>query len=143
VRLALRNGADAICEKPLVINPWNLDQLEELEQRPGRRFTVLQLRLHPSLLALKARLEREARLASRPRHLVSLTYITVVAPGMTRRGRDSREVWWGVDKHWHPLLRSLALVVWLMRELQVHLSEFRRMAGRMKLDCADVNWLLS
>ena len=56
IRLALRVSADAICEKPLVINPWNLDGLQEIEHETGRRvFTVLQLRLHPDLIALKAR----------------------------------------------------------------------------------------
>src|SRR5476649_2211700 len=54
IRLALRVGADAICEKPLVINPWNLDALQELELETGRRvYTVLQLRLHPTLIKLK------------------------------------------------------------------------------------------
>src|SRR5205823_6022267 len=57
IRLALRVGADAICEKPLVINPWNLDALKELEEETGRRvYTVLQLRLHPDLIALRERL---------------------------------------------------------------------------------------
>src|SRR5712691_6700713 len=60
IRLALRVGAHAICEKPLVINPWNLDALEELEQETGRRVsTVLQLRLHPDLIALRERLRQE------------------------------------------------------------------------------------
>ena len=59
IRLALRVGADAICEKPLVINPWNLDALQELEHETGRRVnTVLQLRLHPQLIALRERLTR-------------------------------------------------------------------------------------
>ena len=54
------SGADAICEKPLVINPWNLDALQELERETGRRvYTVLQLRLHPDLVALQARLDAE------------------------------------------------------------------------------------
>ena len=54
IRLALRIGADAICEKPLVINPWNLDGLQELEREAGQRvYTVLQLRLHPSLVAFR------------------------------------------------------------------------------------------
>src|SRR4029079_8964854 len=58
IRLALRAGADAICEKPLVINPWNLDPLEEIEAETGHRvYTVLQLRLHPQLMALKTRLD--------------------------------------------------------------------------------------
>src|SRR5882724_5901397 len=60
VRLALRVGAHAICEKPLVINPWNLDGLQELERETGRRInTVLQLRLHPRLIELRERIARE------------------------------------------------------------------------------------
>jgi UDP-N-acetyl-2-amino-2-deoxyglucuronate dehydrogenase len=59
IRLALRIGADAICEKPLVLNPWNLDQLEELEHEFGKRiYTILQLRLHPSLIRIKKDLDR-------------------------------------------------------------------------------------
>src|SRR6185503_3769860 len=74
IRLALRIDADAICEKPLVINPWNLDQLLELEAEHGRRvWTVLQLRLHPALLALKAQLNAPSASAH---HEVSLTYVT-------------------------------------------------------------------
>ena len=56
IRLALRIGADAICEKPLVLNPWNLDALAELEAETGRRvFTILQLRVHPALIDLRER----------------------------------------------------------------------------------------
>jgi UDP-N-acetyl-2-amino-2-deoxyglucuronate dehydrogenase len=75
IRQALRVGADVICEKPLVINPWNLDALEELEAESGRRVNgVMQLRLHPSLVALKARLDAEAQIGRH--HQVCLTYIT-------------------------------------------------------------------
>ncbi|HJZ72583.1 MAG TPA: Gfo/Idh/MocA family oxidoreductase, partial [Vicinamibacterales bacterium] len=89
IRLALRVGADAICEKPLVINPWNLDALQELERETGRRvFTILQLRLHPELIALRARLAAEA--TARP-HEVSLTYITA-------RGRWYDVSWKGSDE---------------------------------------------
>src|SRR5436190_23183727 len=64
IRLALRVGADAICEKPLVINPWNLDALQELEQETsGRVHTVLQLRLHPQLVALGERLRSQSTTA--------------------------------------------------------------------------------
>jgi UDP-N-acetyl-2-amino-2-deoxyglucuronate dehydrogenase len=71
IRLALRSGADAICEKPLVINPWNLDALQELERETGRRVnTVLQLRLHPQLIALRDKLASEA---SSVEHDVRLT----------------------------------------------------------------------
>src|SRR3989442_11036048 len=79
IRLALRVGADAVCEKPLVINPWNLDALQELEQETGRRVhTVLQLRLHPQLIALREPLTPER--PSTP-HEERLTYITARGPG--------------------------------------------------------------
>jgi len=72
VRLALRVGANAICEKPLVISPWNLDQLTELETEYGRRvFTVLQLRFQPVLQALKKQID-----ASSGVHDVTLSYVT-------------------------------------------------------------------
>ena len=62
VRLALRIGADAICEKPLVLNPWNLDALAELEREYGHRvYTVLQLRVHPALVELKKQIEAVGR----------------------------------------------------------------------------------
>ena len=57
IRFSLRSGADAICEKPLVLNPWNLDGIERIEKDTGRRvFTILQLGLHPSILSLKEQL---------------------------------------------------------------------------------------
>src|SRR5436309_12935922 len=74
IRLALRVGADALCEKPLVINPWNLDALQELERETGRRVnTVLQLRLHPQLMALRQQI---AAAPSANPYDVCLTYIT-------------------------------------------------------------------
>src|SRR5438105_4189993 len=74
IRLALRVGAHAICEKPLVINPWNLDALQELEHETGRRVnTVLQLRLHPQLIALRARLALEP---ASHQYEVTLTSVT-------------------------------------------------------------------
>ena len=64
IRFALRIGADAICEKPLVLNPWNLDALAELEQETGRRvYTVLQLRVHPAIVALRERIAAAPRRA--------------------------------------------------------------------------------
>ena len=77
MRMALRTGANAICEKPLVINPWNLDALQELERETGRSVkTILQLRVHPQLMALRERL-----MADRSRrHSVRLTYITARGP---------------------------------------------------------------
>src|SRR3954468_16495552 len=70
-RFALRSDADAICEKPLVLNPWNVDALAEIERETGRRIsTILQLRLHPAIVALRERFS-----ASNERHKVELTYI--------------------------------------------------------------------
>ena len=78
IRLTFRNGANAICEKPIVINPWNLDALQELEHETGRRvFTVLQLRVHPRLIALRERLRAQTH-ARRAR--VSLVYVTSRGP---------------------------------------------------------------
>jgi UDP-N-acetyl-2-amino-2-deoxyglucuronate dehydrogenase len=60
IRFALRQGADAICEKPLVLNPWNLDALAEIEKETGKSiFNILQLRLHPSIMALRERINQE------------------------------------------------------------------------------------
>src|SRR5690606_19383272 len=73
-RFALRSGADAICEKPLVLNPWNIDGLHEIEQDTGHRVhTVLQLRLHPAIVALRKRIHAAP---ANTLHDVDLTYIT-------------------------------------------------------------------
>ncbi len=62
IRFALRHGADAICEKPLVLNPWNLDALSEIEKETDRRvFTILQLRLHPAIQQLKKEIEQSPK----------------------------------------------------------------------------------
>ncbi len=85
-RLALRLGAAALCEKPLVISPWNLDQLAEMEEEHGGRiYNVLQLRLHDNVRRLKAQLDAEK---NRSKVDIELTYVTRGAgPGTTRAGR--------------------------------------------------------
>lgn len=139
-RLALRVGADAICEKPLVIAPWNLDALEELEEETGRRvYTVLQLRLHPVLLALKERLAADSR-----HHTVSLTYVT-------SRGRWYDVSWKGSTERSGGIAVNIGihlfdLLVWLfgaVRESDVHLAEPCTMAGHLELQRATVRWFLS
>ncbi len=74
IRFALRHEADAICEKPLVLNPWNLEALLEIERETGKKvYTILQLRLHPAIQALKKEIES----APKDKHFkVNLTYIT-------------------------------------------------------------------
>jgi UDP-N-acetyl-2-amino-2-deoxyglucuronate dehydrogenase len=141
IRLALRVGADAICEKPLVINPWNLDGLQELEHETGQRvYTVLQLRLHPALIAFRERL----RAQSGRRHTVQLAYLTA-------RGRWYDVSWKGVDERSGGIVTNIGihffdLLVWLFGDVQrseVHLREAKRAAGTMELATADVQWYLS
>jgi UDP-N-acetyl-2-amino-2-deoxyglucuronate dehydrogenase len=143
VRLALRVRATALCEKPLVINPWNLDQLEELEHEyDARVYTVLQLRKHPDLIELRSRLADERR-GDRKAEVV-LTYVT-------RRGRWYDVSWKGVPEKSGGVAMNIGihffdLLMWLFGDLQeteVHLRGPRRMAGRLELSGARVLWYLS
>src|SRR5215211_5242667 len=73
IRFGLRSDADVVCEKPLVLNPWNIDGLAEAEERSGRKVnTILQLRLHPDIVALRDRVAAEP--PGQPKHEVDLTY---------------------------------------------------------------------
>lgn len=139
IRLALRVGADAICEKPLVLNPWNLDVLEDLEREFGRRvFTVLQLRLHPALLALKE------RLAGSPRRRVELTYVTARGPWYRYSWKGQPDRSGGVATNIG--IHLFDLLLWLFgapRRVEVHLAEAGRSAGFLDLKGADVTWFLS
>ena len=141
IRVALRTGSSAICEKPLVVNPWNLDALEELEQEAaGRVYTVLQLRLHPQLVALKERLSKEP---SRRRN-VRLSYVT-------SRGTWYRYSWKGdVEKSGGVAtnigIHFFDLLVWLFGDVErneVHVSSPERLGGTLQLKNADVQWFLS
>jgi UDP-N-acetyl-2-amino-2-deoxyglucuronate dehydrogenase len=142
MRLALRIGADAICEKPLVINPWNLDALQELERETGGRvYTILQLRVHPSLIALKE------ELVSRPagvRHQVTLRYVTARGPWYRYSWKGDAERSGGVETNIG--IHFFDLLMWLFGGVQrsrVTLREPRRAAGRLELEHADVDWFLS
>jgi UDP-N-acetyl-2-amino-2-deoxyglucuronate dehydrogenase len=140
VRLALRIGANAICEKPLVINPWNLDALEKLEQESGRRvYTVLQLRLHPLLVSLKRELAASAR-----RHQVTLTYITSRGGWYDISWKGSPERSGGIATNIG--IHFFDLLLWLFGSVvttEVSMSEPKRMRGRLELRSADVEWFLS
>lgn len=141
-RLGLRVGADVICEKPLVINPWNLDLLQELEAETGRRiYTVLQLRTHPKLIALRERLQREAVGGS---HDVVLTYVTARGAWYDVSWKGSMEKSGGVPTNIG--IHFFDLLVWLFGDVesqQVHLRQPRRMAGSIALERARVRWFLS
>jgi UDP-N-acetyl-2-amino-2-deoxyglucuronate dehydrogenase len=141
IRLALRSGADAICEKPLVINPWNLDALRDLEEETGRRVhAVLQLRLHPELIALRDRI----RAAGGAPHDVCLTYCTA-------RGLWYDVSWKGSEERSGGIVTNIGihffdLLIWLfggVTSCEVHLRDARRIAGYVELDRARVRWFLS
>jgi UDP-N-acetyl-2-amino-2-deoxyglucuronate dehydrogenase len=142
-RLGLRVGADVICEKPLVINPWNLDTLCELEEETGRRiYTVLQLRVHPALIALREKLLRES--PGGPPHEVVLTYVTARGAWYDVSWKGSPEKSGGVPTNIG--IHFFDLLGWLFGEFQsqsVHLSGARRMAGVIRFARARVRWFLS
>jgi UDP-N-acetyl-2-amino-2-deoxyglucuronate dehydrogenase len=138
----LRIGANAICEKPLVLNPWNLDALQELEAESSVRiFTVFQLRVHPSLIELKKKLSGEK---STKKHNVTLTYIT-------SRGLWYYFSWKGNEEKSGGIATNIGihffdLLIWLFGDVQssmVHLSDKKRMAGFIELQNANVTWFLS
>ena len=141
-RLALRVGADAICEKPLVINPWNLDALQELEVEYGHHiFTVLQLRLHPRLIELRQRLLQDL---SQHRYDIDLNYIT-------SRGMWYHTSWKGSLEKSGGLVTNIGihffdLLLWLFGGVgDVRLFELNenRVRGMIELERASVNWFLS
>jgi UDP-N-acetyl-2-amino-2-deoxyglucuronate dehydrogenase len=141
-RLALRIGADVICEKPVVLNPWNIDALQELESESGRKiYTVLQLRVHPALIELKRKLESEK--SSKKKEVV-LTYIT-------SRGLWYQSSWKGMKERSGGLATNIGvhffdLLLWLFGKVQhseVHVDEQLKTAGYMELEKASVKWFLS
>jgi UDP-N-acetyl-2-amino-2-deoxyglucuronate dehydrogenase len=142
VRLALRIGADAICEKPLVLNPWNVDALEELEAETGHHvYTILQLRVHPALIALKQALDAET---NGRRRAVQLTYVTSRGPWYRYSWKGDHNKSGGVAVNIG--IHFFDLLMWLfggVEAQEVHLAEPERMAGEIVLERADVTWFLS
>lgn len=142
IRLALRNGANAICEKPIVMNPWNLDALEQLELTTGCRvFTVLQLRVHPQLIALRERLRGQANVR---RAQVSLVYVTSRGPWYQVSWKGSEEKSGGIGTNIG--VHLFDLLIWLFGkpvQSRLSVSDRSRMAGELELEQADVRWFLS
>ncbi len=142
IRFALRLGADAICEKPLVLNPWNCDALQELETETGRRvFTVLQLRVHPALIALRERLR--ARPAGVKAEVV-LTYITSRGPWYNFSWKGNPDQSGGLATNIG--IHFFDLLIWLfgpVERSEVHLAEPNRTGGFLELAGARARWFLS
>lgn len=142
IRFALRSGADAICEKPLVLNPWNVDKLQKVEEKTGRKiFNILQLRVHPSIIALK---QKVANSKKDSKFEVDLTYLT-------SRGHWYHTSWKGdktksggiatnIGVHFYDMLS------WIFGGVQenvVHIHEEDRAAGYLEFENARVRWFLS
>lgn len=141
-RFALRVGADAICEKPVVLNPWNIDALQELEKEYNQRiYTVLQLRVHPSLMELKKKLE-----ANPPKEKkdIRLTYITSRGPWYLVSWKGQVERSGGLTTNIG--IHFFDLIIWLFGNVtlnEVHLAQPTKTSGYMELEHARVQWLLS
>lgn len=141
-RYALRLGADVVCEKPLCLNPWNIDALGKVEKETGHHiFNILQLRLHPSLIALK---EKIARAPQNKIFDVDLTYVT-------SRGLWYYASWKGDERKSGGIVTNIGIhfydmLIWLfgaVKKQTVHLYRHDRCAGLLELEHANVRYILS
>lgn len=142
IRFALRHHADAICEKPLVLNPWNVDALSEIEKETGKKvYTILQLRLHPNIIQLKKEVE------SAPKDKifdVNLTYIT-------SRGKWYHHSWKGDEIKSGGIATNIGIhffdmLLWVfgdIKNLKIDSYEADKASGFLELTKARVNWMLS
>ncbi len=142
IRFALRNNADAICEKPLVLNPWNIDALKEQEKITGKKVhTILQLRLHPSIIALK---EKVASAPKDRKYEIDLTYLT-------SRGKWYHRSWKGEHEKSGGLATNIGIhffdmLGWVFGDLQeskVSIKNHDVNSGYLEFENARVRWFLS
>ena len=142
IRFGLRNNADVICEKPIVLNPWNIDSLADVEKQTGKQiYNILQLRLHPSIIALKEKVK-----SGGPGKIydVDLTYIT-------SRGKWYYTSWKGDEQKSGGIATNIGvhfydMLGWIFGELKkniVHIHEHDRAAGYLEFKQARVRWFLS
>ncbi|MEO7393919.1 MAG: Gfo/Idh/MocA family oxidoreductase [Chitinophagaceae bacterium] len=142
IRFGLRIGANVICEKPVVLNPWNIDALEEIERETGNHvFTILQLRLHPAIIALK---EKIAKIPLQKKHEVKLQYIT-------SRGHWYHTSWKGDITKSGGIATNIGvhffdMLIWIFGDVienKVIQHNNNTAAGYLELEKATVNWMLS
>ncbi len=145
MRFALKNGADAICEKPLVLNPWNIDQLKVIEEETGRKvYNILQLRLHDSIVALKKRVTKELKENPDKIYDIDLTYLT-------SRGKWYFVSWKGDQAKSGGIASNIGvhfydMLTWIFGDVEeniVNLKTPYANAGYLKLKNARVRWFLS
>lgn len=142
IRFALRSGADAISEKPLVLNPWNLDGLLDVENDTGRKvYSILQLRLHPAIIELK---EKIGRSDPDTRFDVELTYITSRGHwyGISWKGNEKKSggIATNIGVHFFDML---GFVFGSLHENVLHHSSDTMAAGYLEFERARVRWFLS
>jgi UDP-N-acetyl-2-amino-2-deoxyglucuronate dehydrogenase len=142
IRFALRHQADAICEKPLVLNPWNVDALQEIEKETGRRInTVLQVRLHPKIMELRERIKNGPK---NKIYDIDLTYIT-------SRGKWYAISWKGDIQKSGGVATNIGIhffdmLSWIFGDVKeniIHYSDAVKSAGFLQLENARVRWFLS
>jgi len=142
IRMALRRNSDAICEKPIVLNPWNIDRLGNIEKETGKRiWNILQLRTHPSIIELKEKIDKS------PKHKVfdiDLTYLT-------SRGHWYYTSWKGDETKSGGIATNIGvhffdMLTWIFGKVErntVHIHSHDRAAGYLELEKARVRWFLS
>lgn len=142
MRFALRSGADAICEKPLVLNPWNIDGLQDIEKDTGHKVnTILQLRLHPAIIALRDKVAAEKR---SNKVEVDLTYITSRGHWYLQSwkgdGKKSGGIATNIGVHFYDMLH---FVFGKLQDNKVHYNSPTKAAGYLEYENARVRWFLS
>ncbi len=142
IRFGLRAGADVICEKPLVLNPWNVDALMEMEKETGHHvYTILQLRLHPAIMALKEKVKNSP---ADKKYDIDLRYIT-------SRGHWYHISWKGDIAKSGGIATNIGvhffdMLMWIfgdVKENEVTQHDANTAAGKLVLEKANVTWFLS
>lgn len=142
IRFGLRIGANVVCEKPLVLNPWNIDALAEIEKETGKKvFTILQLRLHPAIVKLKQKIDS---VPAGKKYKVDLKYITA-------RGHWYNSSWKGDLQKSGGITSNIGIhffdmLLWIFGGVKasrvVHHNKTSA-SGELELDKASINWMLS
>lgn len=142
IRFGLRIGANVICEKPVVLNPWNIEALMDIEKETGGTvFTILQLRLHPAIIALK---EKIAAAPADKKHTVNLQYIT-------SRGHWYHTSWKGDIEKSGGIATNIGvhffdMLIWIFGDVKsntVTENSGQTASGQLELEKANINWMLS
>jgi len=142
IRFGLRIGANVICEKPLVLNPWNIDGLKEIEKETGKKIsTILQLRLHPAIIALREKIQKNS---SGKKYEIDLRYIT-------SRGHWYHISWKGDSQKSGGIATNIGIhffdmLIWIFGDVkinEVHQHTAETASGKLELERANVNWFLS